>query len=98
MQKLCTLFLMTGLSWISLTVAHASCFCLQDEAMNIYRACDSFQLADDPKPTIYCRHPHTGEDKRVKCGHTMVKINAGEPGCTPCQHAQSAKPDVPRGD
>jgi hypothetical protein len=95
---------MTGSCWISLSVAHADCFCLQDEAMNIYQGCDSFQRADDPEPTIYCHHPHR-EGASVTDGHKMQKINAGEPGCSPCQQAQSAKPEVikskpevPRGD
>ncbi|MEL6711442.1 MAG: hypothetical protein AAFP10_07465 [Pseudomonadota bacterium] len=99
MQRRFVLLLMAGTCWISLSVAYADCFCLQDDAMNIYRACESYQRTTEPELTsYYCRHSRTGEDTSVKNGDTMQKINAGEPGCSPCRQAPSARPEVPRGD
>jgi len=67
--------------------------------MNIYRACESFQHMAEPELTFYyCRDPYTGKEKRVLGEDTMHKINAGEPGCSPCRQAPSARPEVPRGD
>ena len=99
MQRGFILLLLTGTCWISLSMAHADCFCLQDDAMNLYRDCESFERTAEPKLTFYyCRNPHTGKDRRVPGGDTMHRINPGEPGCSPCQQVPSARPEVPRGD